>query len=97
MLLYIFCLTVNPNFIRSISNFTTLGGKHSKVQTSTSSGIETASGLDTRKSKHPDWKQKTVYLPADLAKWLNIHAAQTEMEVSDIVALALRESREKYK
>lgn len=83
--------------IGHISNYATLGSKHSKVQTSTSPDVEISSNLDARKSKHPDWKQKTVYLPSDLAKWLNVFAAQTEMEVSEIVAQALREFREKHK
>jgi hypothetical protein len=83
--------------IGSISNYATLGSKHSKVQTSASPDTEIVSSLDARKSRHPDWKQKTVYLPADLAKWLNVFAAQAEMEVSEIVAQALREFREKHK
>jgi hypothetical protein len=83
--------------IGHISNYATLGSKRSKVQTSTSSDTEIANTLDSRKSKHPDWKQKTVYLPSDLAKWLNVFAAQAEMEVSEIVAQALREFREKRK
>ncbi|MGZ3612168.1 MAG: hypothetical protein ACXVBU_19115, partial [Ktedonobacteraceae bacterium] len=60
--------------------YTTFGRKHSEVQTSRLSDTEIPSGLDARKSKHPDWKQKTVYLPSDLAKWLNVFAAQAEME-----------------
>ncbi len=87
--------TVKP--IGSISEYATLGSKHSKVQTSRILDTEISSNLDARKSKHPDWKQKTVYLPSDLAKWVNIFAAQSEMEVSEIVAQALREFREKHK
>ena len=34
-------------------------------------------------------KQKTVYLPSDLARWLNVQAAQEEREISEIVADAL--------
>ncbi len=91
--------------IGSIGEFSTFGKKRSEVQKSTSPKIQTSRSsdvqipthLDSRKSKHPDWKQKTVYLPADLAKWLNVHAAQTELEVSEIVAMALRDYREKYK
>jgi len=83
--------------IGSIGDFSTFGKKRLEVQTSRISDVQTSTNLDARKSKHPEWKQKTVYLPADLAKWLNVHAAQTEMEVSEIVALALRDYREKYK
>jgi hypothetical protein len=75
--------------IGHISNYATLGSKHSKVQTSTS--------LDGRKSKHPDWIQQTAYIPRDLAKWVKVFAVQADMEVSEIVAQALREFREKHK
>lgn len=83
--------------IGSIGEFSTFGKKHSEVQTSRISDAPTSTSLDARKSKHPDWKQKTVYLPSDLAKWLNVFAAQAEIEVSEIVAQALRDYREKYK
>ncbi len=91
--------------IGSIGDFSTFGSKRSDVQTSkspdfqssNSSNTEKSSNFDARKSRHPEWKQKTVYLPADLAKWLNVFAAQAEMEVSEVVAQALREYREKHK
>ncbi len=83
--------------IGSISEYKTLGSKHTKVQTSTLSDVETSLKLDGRKSKHPDWVQRTYYLPPELAKWLNVFAAQAEMEVSEVVAQALREFREKHK
>jgi hypothetical protein len=83
--------------IGSIGDFSTLGKKRSEVQTSTSPDTEIPGSFDARKSRHPDWKQKTVYLPAELAKWLNVFAATAEMEVSEVVAQALREFREKHK
>ncbi len=82
--------------VDTVKSYSTFGGKRPEVQNSTIPDAPMSTSLDARKSKHPDWKQKTVYLPADLAKWLNIHAAQTELEVSEIVALALREYREKH-
>lgn len=42
------------------------------------------------------WKQQTVYLPPALAKWLKVHAVQVELEISEIVAQALKEYRDKY-
>ena len=83
--------------IGSISEYKTLGSKHAKVQTSTSPDMQMSTNLDGRKSKHPDWIQQTAYIPRDLAKWLRIFAVQTDMEVSEIVAQALREYREKHK
>lgn len=83
--------------IGSIGNFSTFGKKHSEAQTSTSPEAEIARSFDARKSRHPDWKQKTVYLPADLAKWLKLFAVQADMEVSEVVAQALREFRDKHK
>ena len=77
--------------IGSISNYTTFGSKHSDIQTSRSLDVEISSTLDARKSKHPEWKQKTVYLPPDLAKWLKLFAVQSEIEESEIVTQALRE------
>ena len=83
--------------IGSISEYATLGSKHTKIQTSVHSDVDTSLKLDRRKSKHPDWVQRTYYLPPDLAKWLNIFAAQAEMEVSEVVAQSLREFRDKHK
>jgi hypothetical protein len=83
--------------IGHISNYATLGSKRSKVQTSTSPDTEISTRLDGRKSKHPDWIQQTAYIPRDLAKWLRVFAVQADMEVSEIVAQALREFREKHK
>jgi hypothetical protein len=83
--------------IGSISEYKTLGSKHAKVQTSTSSDMQMSTSLDGRKSKHPDWVQQTAYIPRDLAKWVRVFAVQSEMEVSEIVAQALREFREKHK
>ena len=83
--------------IGDLKPYATLGSKHSKVQTSTSLDIQMSTNLDGRKSKHPDWVQQTAYIPRDLAKWLRVFAVQSEMEVSEIVAQALREFREKHK
>src|SRR2546421_3052060 len=43
-----------------------------------------------------DWKQKTIYLPPALARWLNVYAAQAELEISEIAALALKEYQERH-
>ncbi len=83
--------------IGSIGDFSTFGKKHSEVQTSRSPDTETPTRLDGRKSKHPDWIQQTAYIPRDLAKWVKVFAVQADMEVSEIVAQALREFREKHK
>jgi hypothetical protein len=83
--------------IGSIGTFSTFGRKHSEVQTSRSPDAEIFSTLDARKSKHPEWVQRTVYLPPELAKWLKLFAVQAEIEVSELVTQALREYREKHK
>ncbi len=83
--------------IGSISEYKTLGSKHAKIQTSVHSDVDTSLKPDLRKSKHPDWVQRTYYIPPDLAKWLNVFAAQSEMEVSEVVAQSLREFRDKHK
>lgn len=82
--------------IGSISEYATLGRKHTEVQTSTSPDIETSLKLDGRKSKHPEWVQRTYYIPPDLAKWARLQALQSDIEVSEIVTQALREYREKH-
>ena len=37
--------------------------------------------------------RRTVYLPPDLARWLKLHAARTEREMSEIVTDALQQYR----
>ncbi len=37
--------------------------------------------------------RRTVYLPPDLARWLKLHAARTEREMSEIVTDALERYR----
>lgn len=67
------------------------------VQTVSSPDMQTLESLEVqqskssggRKSKHPDWKQQTVYLPPDLVKWLRIQAVQEDREISEIVQEAL--------
>jgi len=78
--------------------------KNLEVQTSTLPESEnvsmpeaqTSSISNVKKSKHPEWKQKTIYLPPQLAHWLNVHAADVELEISEIVAMALREYKERH-
>ncbi len=82
--------------IGSISEYATLGSKHAKVQTSTSPDTDIPTKLDLRKSKHPEWVQRTYYLPPDLAQWARLQALQSNIEVSELVTQALREFREKH-
>jgi len=42
------------------------------------------------------WKQKTVYLPPDLIRWLSIKAIEEDREISEIVALALKDYQERH-
>jgi hypothetical protein len=102
----------NIGSITDMNPFATLGSKHSSVQqsersnvqTSTSSDfqtsrspeVETVGSSNVKRSKHPEWKQKTIYLPPALARWLNVYAAQTDVEISEIVMLALQEYRERH-
>ncbi len=39
--------------------------------------------------------RRTVYLPPDLARWLKLHAARTEREMSEIVTDALQQYRDR--
>ncbi len=66
----------------------------SDVQTFSSPAAQTSKSPNVKKSRHPDWKQKTVYLPPEIVKWLNVLAAQEEREISEIVAQALEEYRD---
>jgi len=54
---------------------------------------EKSSMSNIKKSKHPDWKQQTIYLPPALMKWLRVQAPQEEREISEIVVEALEEYR----
>ncbi len=66
------------------------------VQTSSSPDVQKPIIPNVRKSKHPDWKQQTIYLPPTRIKWLKVLAAQTEAEISEIVNLALKEYQERH-
>jgi len=39
--------------------------------------------------------RRTVYVPPDLARWLKLHAARTEREMSEIVTDALQQYRDR--
>jgi hypothetical protein len=90
--------------IGGISQYATLGHKRSDVQTATSSDFQTsrlpdveiASTPNVKRSKHPEWKQQTIYLPPTLTKWLKLHAVQVELEISEVMALALKEYQERH-
>lgn len=69
------------------TKFSTFG--HQEVQISTGSEVQTASTPNVKRSKHPEWKQQTVYLPQDLRMWVRMLATQSETEVSEIVTQAL--------
>ena len=60
-----------------------------EVQTSRPSEVVIVSSPNVKRSKHPDWKQQTIYLPPDIRTWLRVLAAQSDTEVSEIVTQAL--------
>lgn len=64
-------------------------------QKSELSNVQHAGNSKLSKSEH-ERKQKTVYLPAELARWLNIQAATEEREISDIVTDALEHYRQEH-
>jgi hypothetical protein len=41
-------------------------------------------------------EQQTIYLPPALAKWLKVHAAEADLEISEIAALAFKEYQERH-
>lgn len=67
--------------------------ERSEVQTVSSPAIQIAGSSDTqnaksskgKKSKHPDWKQQTIYLPDEMIVWLKVQAAQRHQEISEVV------------
>lgn len=65
----------------------------STIQQSSISKAQASSSANVKKSKHPDWKQQTVYLPPTLLKWLRVQAPQEEREISEIVTEALENYR----
>ena len=38
-----------------------------------------------------EWEQQTIYLPPALKQWLKVYSAQTHVEISEIVMLAVKE------
>jgi len=51
--------------------------------------------LEIQASPEATRVRRTVYLPHDLARWLKLHAARTEREMSEIVTDALRQYRDR--
>lgn len=45
------------------------------------------------KTNADGWEQQTTYLPPDLRQWLRHYALDTDMEMSEIIAIALQEYR----
>ncbi len=66
------------------------------IQQSTIPDTQIAKGPDSRKSKHPEWEQQTVYLAPALKDWLRVHAAQSRLEISEIVNMALKDYQERH-
>jgi len=65
----------------------------SDVQTVRSSDVQNAKSSKGKKSKHPDWKQQTIYLPDEMIVWLKVQAAQRHQEISEVVYDFIQASR----
>lgn len=66
-----------------------------EVQNAGSSDLQNAKSSKGKKSKHPDWKQQTIYLPDEMIVWLKVQAAQRHQEISEVVHDILQGSRGK--
>lgn len=66
------------------------------VQTASSPDAQRASSSNVKTSKHPDWKQQTFYLPPALRQWLRHRAVASDLEISEIIVLALKEYQERH-
>lgn len=49
----------------------------------------------TPKTNADGWEQQTTYLPPDLRQWLRHYALDTNQEMSEIIAIALQEYRQR--
>lgn len=62
-----------------------------EVQHINSPDVQTVKPANVKKSKHPDWKQQTIYLPPVRVRQLKMRAVMDEKELSEIVNEALEE------
>ncbi len=56
---------------------------------------QTSKRLEIQASPEATRVRRTVYLPPDLARWLKLHAARTEREMSEIITDALQQYRDR--
>jgi hypothetical protein len=82
--------------VQTVDRSNTETSSSSKFQQSDNLAVQTFSNPNAKKSKHPDWKQQTVYLPPTLLKWLRVQAPQEEREISEIVTEALENYRHSH-
>jgi len=57
--------------------------------------LQTPKRLEIQASVEAARVRRTVYLPPDVARWLKLHAARTEREMSEIVTDALQQYRDR--
>jgi len=67
--------------------------EHPSTQTLGRLDDQTPQRLEIQASPEANRIRRTVYLPPDLARWLKLHAARTEREMSEIVTDALQQYR----
>jgi len=65
------------------------------VQTPERSDDQALKRLEIQASPEAVRVRRTVYLPPDVARWLKLHAARTEREMSEIVTDALQQYRDR--
>ncbi len=77
--------------------------ERSDAQTLERPSVQTPERLDDQAPKRLEIQaspeaarvRRTVYLPPDVARWLKLHAARTEREMSEIVTDALQQYRDR--
>ncbi len=85
--------------IGSIGQFATLGGGGKRAEVA---DAQTSERPDVQEARQPDVKaprpkreRHTIYLPAELSEWTKIHAIKARRDMSDIVAEALEQYRDR--
>jgi hypothetical protein len=73
--------------IRPIGEFGKIGSKQGpEAMPGSPPGVQSQKRVDDR-------KRQTVYLPAELAKWLKLHSVEVERDMSEIITELVQKYR----
>lgn len=82
--------TLERSDVQTSTSLNVQTGRSPEGENASMSAVQTASTSNVKKSKHPGWKQQTVYLPPELLRRIKHRIADTGEEISDVANKALQ-------